>query len=127
MALNIGFRPGDSKPAPVREIELHRIKVPKNRLRRFRPGLVEDLAESMARVGLIESIIVRPRGRGYLLVAGRHRLEAARMLGWPTITCIVRKLSDDEARLAEIDSNLCVAYLGPAETAALAAKLAALE
>jgi N6-adenosine-specific RNA methylase IME4 len=62
---------------------------------------------------------VRPRpGRGYFIIAGRHRFEAARKLKWPTIECrVLEGLKAHEAELAEIDENLIRADLSPAETA----------
>ena len=47
---------------------------------------------------LLEPIIVRRRGAGYELIAGRHRFEAARNCGHQTIRAEVHdSLSDDEA------------------------------
>jgi len=49
------------------------------------------------------------------LVVGWHRLLAAKRLGWPTIRAQIRRMSVLEAQLAEINSNLCVAPLSPAQ------------
>jgi ParB family chromosome partitioning protein len=97
------------------EIELSAITV-QRRLRRLRPEMVAMLADSFQRCGLqIESIIVRPRRRGgYWLVAGWHRLEAAKQLGWTSIRCDVWAMTVNEAQVMEIDDNL-VAPLSPAE------------
>ena len=62
---------------------------------------------------------MRPRalvaGHGYFLIAGRHRLEAARKLKWQTIRAEVRDIKDDAALLAEIDENLVRADLSLVE------------
>ena len=72
---------------------------------------------SFARIGQLQPIIVRPRGdTGFWLVAGRHRLEAAKRLKWPMIRALVLE-NADEAELAEIDENLIRADLSPAERA----------
>ncbi len=42
---------------------------------------VAELAESVARVGLLQPLVVVPHGRQFRLVAGRHRLEAVTRLG----------------------------------------------
>lgn len=50
--------------------------------------------------------------------AGRHRLEAARRLGWQEIDCIYVDFDDLHAELAEIDENLIRCNLTPAQEAA---------
>jgi hypothetical protein len=56
------------------------------------------LLESMARHGVLEPLLVRKRDRRYTLLAGRRRLTAARALGLRDVPCIVRRLTDEEAR-----------------------------
>jgi N6-adenosine-specific RNA methylase IME4 len=99
----------------IREVE---------RLRALRPEVVEQLEESMRARGLLQPIVVRPiNGGGYFLVAGLHRLEAARKLKWEGIEARVLEGVDlDQAQLAEIDENLVRAELGPAERAMHVAK-----
>lgn len=82
------------------------------------PNKVKELAESLTAMGLLEPIVVRrvdaevTMGDGevvdvaYHLVAGRHRLEAAALLGWEDIDCHVVELTDRQARLWEIAENL---------------------
>lgn len=89
---------------------------------------VAVIAESIERVGLLQPIIVQEtklmRGGvfapGYRLVAGHHRVEACRRLGWQMIDAI--ELGEDvsflEKELIEIDENLCRAELTPAQRAA---------
>ena len=74
------------------------IRIPDTRRRGHHD--VAALAESMARIGLIHPVTVTPDG---VLVAGLHRLEAARALGWEEIAIDVM---DADARLVEIDENL---------------------
>jgi hypothetical protein len=59
---------------------VNRIKVG----RRFRKALgdLRSLAESIQEVGLLHPVVVTPRGR---LIAGRRRLEAAKLLGWRSV------------------------------------------
>jgi ParB-like chromosome segregation protein Spo0J len=80
------------------------------------PEAVKSLAESMRTIGLQTPITVRvvdhvvedghDLGKGFALVAGRHRLEAARLLGWEEIECTEIEVSDLDARLWEISENL---------------------
>jgi hypothetical protein len=96
-----------------------RIAVPPERLRKFRPEVVDWLVESITARSVPQSISVRRRGAGYELVAGLHRLEAARKCGHQTIRAeVYDDLGDDEAKLLQIDENLCRAELSPAERAA---------
>ena len=60
------------------------------------------MAESMATVGLLCPIIIDEQ---HILVAGLHRIEAAKMLGWTEIECNVSNLDGLQAELAEIDEN----------------------
>jgi ParB family chromosome partitioning protein len=86
------------------------------RVRRLSPDVVKQIARSMERVGLIVPITVRlRRGDGYWLIAGWHRLEAAKLLGWSTINAGVWKMTALQALLAEIDENLIRAPRSPAE------------
>jgi ParB-like chromosome segregation protein Spo0J len=97
------------------ELAIADIQVGK-RMRRLRPDFIIELARSMQECGLIAPIIVLlRRGGDYALVAGWHRLEAAKALGWTHIMAEVWKMTTLEAQIAEIDSNLCVAPLSPAE------------
>jgi len=61
------------------------------------------LQTSMAEVGLLQPIVLTERN---VLVAGRHRLEAARRLGWETVAARIAPLDGLRAELAEIDENL---------------------
>ncbi|MGH2799765.1 MAG: ParB/RepB/Spo0J family partition protein [Thermoleophilaceae bacterium] len=71
------------------EIALDRIEVGGN-VRELDAEHVTALAGSMAVRGLIVPIAVRPLdGERFVLVAGEHRLAAARELGWPTIDAVI--------------------------------------
>jgi N6-adenosine-specific RNA methylase IME4/ParB-like chromosome segregation protein Spo0J len=89
------------------------------RLRALRNDTVKSLMESMTANGLLQPIVLRPRGSaGYWLVAGRHRFEAARNLKWESIAATIFEGMDaDHAELAEIDENMVRADLSPAELA----------
>ena len=64
---------------------------------------IRALAESIQEVGLINPVTVTEE---HALVAGWHRLEACKLLGWKTITCEVKLLDALDAELLEIDENL---------------------
>jgi ParB/RepB/Spo0J family partition protein len=104
----------------IRNIGLDGIAILPSRMRSLRPEIVDALAESFRVIGQQQPIIVRPReGAGVALIAGRHRVEAARKLGWPAIQAVVvSDLDADKALLAEIDENLVRGELTPAERSA---------
>lgn len=88
------------------------------RLRELQPLAVEVIAESIVDGGLQQPIMIRPKPKGgYILVFGRHRLEAERKLGSKTIECRITEMNDDQARLAEIDENLYRSNLSKKEIA----------
>lgn len=69
---------------------------------------IKELEASIARVGILEPLIVRsdPTGKtAYELIAGRTRLTAARRNGLTKVPCIIKKLTDSQATLAYGESN----------------------
>jgi uncharacterized ParB-like nuclease family protein len=74
--------------------------------RQVNPAAVKRLADSIEQVGLRHPITVRERGERYLLVAGRHRIEAFKKLGREHIPATIVKMTNDDARLWEIAENL---------------------
>jgi ParB family transcriptional regulator, chromosome partitioning protein len=97
------------------------IKVPTGR-RATDSETIEKLVDSIATVGLLNPILVRAADVGdtsnqMILVAGRHRLEALKVLGRQQVQCAVLADDDLQAELAEIDENLCRAELTPAQSA----------
>ncbi|MDR1180337.1 MAG: ParB N-terminal domain-containing protein [Spirochaetales bacterium] len=83
------------------QIRVEDIKVRK-RIRRDL-GDVNPLMESMKKYGLLCPLIVN---KSYELIAGRRRLEAARLLGWQTVSVTVLDKDDDIEKLEmEIDEN----------------------
>jgi hypothetical protein len=109
------FTPRDGTPT---KIPIADIKVG-TRLRALDQEVVKLLAVSMAVGGLKAPITVRRTAEGYELIAGWHRLEAARVLEWQEISAITVVGSERQARLWEIDENLCRSELTPLERAEL--------
>ena len=57
---------------------------------------VQQIAESIENIGVIEAIIVVRNGDRYSILSGRHRYRACKMLGKREIPCIVKEYSADE-------------------------------
>jgi len=69
---------------------------------------VEELARSIKAVGLMNPITIN---QNHTLIAGLHRMEAAKLLGWTEIECTVSDAEGIQAELAEIDENIVRARL----------------
>lgn len=81
-------------------------------------GELSDLVRSIEQLGLLHPIVVTPAARSkYTLVAGLHRLEAYRQLGWTTIPATVLRTSGLQAQLATIDENVVRADLSALQRA----------
>ncbi len=94
--------------------------VVRDRLRPVSPAGVEALRASIAEVGVMKDAIhVRKLRDGELrLLAGAHRLAAAVEMGWEEIEAKVwTDVTDDWARLIEIDDNLAGAEMNALDTA----------
>lgn len=74
--------------------------------------------ESMARFGVLNPLIVRPRAEGgYEIISGHRRQHAARLAGMKTLPVIIRQLDDDQAILQMVESNLQRETIRPSERA----------
>lgn len=81
------------------------------------PGVVKRLADSIENVGLRHPITVRKKGEQYILVAGRHRIEAFKKLDREHIPSCIVSMTNAEARMWEIAENLHRAELNKLDRA----------
>lgn len=77
----------------------------------------EELTESVRSYGILSPLLARPREDGYELVSGHRRRLAALELGLKTVPVLVREMTDDEAVVLMVDSNLQRENLLPSEKA----------
>jgi len=77
-----------------------------DRKRKLNKDKVMELADSFKLLGQLEPITVASKNDQYVLLAGLHRLEAAKLLGWETINAQVFVGNELECELVEIDENL---------------------
>lgn len=68
---------------------------------------IEELANSIASQGIIQPIIVTPRGDKYEIIAGNRRYQAAKIAELVTVPVIVRKETDEKIDLLRMEENLC--------------------
>lgn len=90
---------------------------PFNARKRFDPATLAELATDIAEQGVLSPLLVRPIGGGHELVFGHRRLRAAVLAGLMDVPCMVRALSDAEARRAQISENLSRDDVHPIEEA----------
>jgi len=77
-----------------------------------------ELAESIRQYGVLSPAIVRPKSDGgYEMIAGHRRMKGSQLTEKEHIPCIIRNLSDDEATVIMVDSNLQRESLLPSRTA----------
>ena len=79
---------------------------------------MQEMTESVKQYGVLVPALVRPKpDGGYEMVAGHRRKKAADLAGLAKIPCIVRQLTDDEATIIMVDSNLQREQILPSEKA----------
>ena len=79
---------------------------------------MEETTESIRLYGVLVPGIARPRaGGGYELISGHRRLAACKALGMDAMPVIIRDLTDEEAVITMVDSNLQREHILPSEKA----------
>ena len=97
---------------------------PRQPRRRFEPEATSGLAASIRHQGVLQPVVVRPRGEGgYELIAGERRWRAAREAGVPTIPAVVRDADDRDTLLLGLVENVARENLSPVEEARAYASL----
>tara|TARA_B100000131_G_C18124175_1_gene614055 strand:+ start:1508 stop:3022 length:1515 start_codon:yes stop_codon:yes gene_type:complete len=97
----------------ITDIPIDEIKI-RFRLRTPKQSKIEELAESIKTLGLLNPITV---DNEYYLIAGFHRMHALKLLGHTRIPAIVKDYSNLHSQLGEIDENLKRASLSHIEIA----------
>lgn len=77
-----------------------------------------EMADSVKQYGVLVPALVRPKvDGGYEMIAGHRRKRASEMAGKSVLSCIIRDMTDDEATIVMIDSNLQREQILPSEKA----------
>lgn len=79
--------------------------------------LMQQTVDSITQFGVLNPVIIRPDEDGYEMVSGHRRLRASELAGKDTIPAICRNMTDDEAIILMVDSNLQRESLLPSERA----------
>ena len=78
---------------------------------------MDALCESIAQYGVLSPLLARPVEDGYEIVSGHRRRAAALKLGLDKLPVLVRDMTDDEAVILMVDSNIQRENLLPSEKA----------
>lgn len=79
---------------------------------------MDDLVESIKKNGVLVPVTVRPNDNGgYEMISGHRRMHASKIAGLTTIPAIIKEMSDDEAIIAMVDSNMQREEILPSERA----------
>ena len=99
---------GTPAPSELLEIPVDAIHPnPKQPRRRFEAEAASGLADSVRKQGVIQPLLVRPRGiGGYEIVAGERRWRAAREAGRQTVPAVVRAVDDRDTLLLGLVENV---------------------
>ena len=111
----------DSPPVDtdeIRDIEIDLIRPGHQQPRTtFDQARLEDLAQSIRTSGIIQPLLVRPRGGLFELVAGERRWRAAQLAGLSRIPAIIREIPDDKLLELALIENIQRQELNPIEEA----------
>ena len=108
----------DTKKPKVDELPLDELKPFKEHpFKVMEDEEMERLKESIRESGVLIPALARPTGDSYELISGHRRLAACRALGMSTMPVIVRNLTDEEAIITMVDSNLQREHILPSEKA----------
>ena len=98
-------------PAEISDFPNHPFKVKQDEA-------MAEMVDSVKQYGVLVPALVRPKADGgYEMIAGHRRKCAATLAGITEMPCIVRNLTDDEATIIMVDSNLQRETILPSEKA----------
>jgi ParB family transcriptional regulator, chromosome partitioning protein len=109
-----------NSPATYAEIDPEAVSPnPRQPREVFDPDELEGLSVSLADIGMLQPLVVRPLGDGrYELVAGERRLRAAKLAGLATVPVLIRHTDDADLLKEALVENIHRVQLNPLEEAA---------
>lgn len=107
------------KAEKVEEINISSIKdFPNHPFKVINDEKMQEMVKSVKEYGVILPVIVRPKKDGtYEMISGHRRKRACELAGIKQIRCIVKDLTDDEATILMVDSNIQREEILPSEKA----------
>ena len=114
MAFSLDFKGGNA----LRQIPLSKIYPNPYQPRRiFDTAALNELADSIRRLGIITPLTVRREGEGYMLISGERRLRASKIAGLEKVPCYVIEADDKKVSAMALAENLQRRDLDPFEEA----------
>lgn len=112
---------GPSRSVGVRIVPLDRIESnPQQPRLAFNQETLDELAASIREHGVLQPILIRPRGpHRYQLIAGERRWRASKLAGLETIPALIEEIDDDTALEISIIENLQREDISPLDEAAM--------
>lgn len=89
----------------------------------FDEEALRELAQSITQYGIVQPLVVSPRGDGYIIIAGERRWRAAQMAGLKAVPAIVRTAKELELLELALVENVQRVDLSPLEQAVSVARL----
>jgi ParB family chromosome partitioning protein len=96
---------------------------PEQPRRHFEDAALQELAESIKEHGVLQPIIVTPKGEGYEIVAGERRYRATKLAGLSEIPVVIRTMTGQKQLEVSLIENIQRRDLNTIETAMAYAKL----
>ncbi len=110
--------PQDSFEGEVRQVSLDLLDPNPDQPRKdFDEDSLNELAASIAQLGLLQPILASPHKGRYRIIAGERRFRAAIKAGLQTVPVLIRTLEDHQRALAALTENLQRSDLNPMEAA----------
>lgn len=108
----------DEKKERVEDITLTEItEFPDHPFHVFKDDELMKIAQSIKDNGVLLPAVARLKDNKYQLISGHRRKAACEILGLETMPVLVRNMTDDEAVIAMVDSNLHREHILPSEKA----------
>jgi len=102
----------------VLEIEISKIDINREQPRKnFDPTTLKELSDSIKQYGVIQPILVVPKGDRYMIVAGERRFRASKLAGLKKIPAVVREYNKQQIQEISLLENIQREDLNPIETA----------
>ena len=98
----------NNAPSSINEVDIDLIHANPGQPRKdFDQQALEELAESIRNIGIIQPITLRQENDGtYLIVAGERRFRASQLAGLETVPAYIRKVSDDDVMEMALIENI---------------------
>ncbi|MDP2942207.1 MAG: ParB/RepB/Spo0J family partition protein [Candidatus Omnitrophota bacterium] len=119
---DVAIKPGERGTVQIKTDEISPGRFQPREM--FDPDKLKELILSVKEKGVLQPVIVRPKGNGYELIAGERRLRAAKELGFSQVPAIIMDVKDGEALEIALVENLQRDDLNPMEEAKAYQRLA---